>query len=246
MARLHKKRTGWRKWMYRAVIATVVFLLLPIPMVLMLAVVQPPTTMVILDRVFERIGNGKRPIYPKRIVVSREQISPLLRRAVLASEDDRFYLHYGFDLVEIDKALEKKKRGGRLRGASTLTQQVAKNIFLWDGRSYVRKGLEAYMTLWLELLLSKDRILDLYLNLAEWGDGVFGAEAAARTHFGKSASKLTREEAARLAAILPSPIRWSPNGSVASLRIVSILDRMQYAAPLTEEPERKSSAKSPK
>lgn len=232
--------------MYRAVIATVVFLLLPIPMVLMLAVVQPPTTMVILDRVFERIGNGKRPIYPKRIVVSREQISPLLRRAVLASEDDRFYLHYGFDLVEIDKALEKKKRGGRLRGASTLTQQVAKNIFLWDGRSYVRKGLEAYMTLWLELLLSKDRILDLYLNLAEWGDGVFGAEAAARTHFGKSASKLTREEAARLAAILPSPIRWSPNGSVASLRIVSILDRMQYAAPLTEEPERKSSAKSPK
>lgn len=232
--------------MYRAVIATVVFLLLPIPMVLMLAVVQPPTTMVILDRVFERIGDGKRPIYPKRIVVSREQISPLLRRAVLASEDDRFYLHYGFDLVEIDKALEKKKRGGRLRGASTLTQQVAKNIFLWDGRSYVRKGLEAYMTLWLELLLSKDRILDLYLNLAEWGDGVFGAEAAARTHFGKSASKLTREEAARLAAILPSPIRWSPNGSVASLRIVSILDRMQYAAPLTEEPERKSSAKSPK
>lgn len=244
MARSRKKRTGWRKWLYRAVLSAVVFLLLPIPMVLMLAVLQPPTTMVMLDRAIERLGNGKRPIYPKRIVVSREEISPLLRRAVLASEDDRFYLHYGFDLVEIDKALEKKKRGGRLRGASTLTQQVAKNIFLWDGRSYVRKGLEAYMTLWLELLLTKDRILDLYLNLAEWGDGVFGAEAAARKHFGKSASKLTREEAARLAAILPSPIRWSPNGSVASLRIVSILDRMQYAAPLTEEPERKPPAKS--
>lgn len=229
--------------MYRTVVTVVVFLLLPIPMVLVLAVVQPPTTMVMLDRVFERMGDGKRPIYPKRIVVSRDEISPFLRRAVLASEDDRFYLHYGFDLVEIDKALEKKKRGGRLRGASTLTQQVAKNIFLWDGRSFIRKGLEAYLTLWLELLLTKDRILDLYLNLAEWGDGVFGAEAAARKHFGKSASKLTREEAARLAAILPSPIRWSPNGSVASLRIVSILERMQYPAPLTEEPERKPTTK---
>ena len=241
MARARKKRTGWRKWLYRAVIAAAVFLLLPIPMVLTLAVIQPPTTMVILDRVFENLGSGKRPVFPKRTIVSRSEISPYLRRAVLASEDDRFYLHYGFDLVEIDKALEKKKRGGKLRGASTLTQQVAKNIFLWDGRSYVRKGLEAYMTLWLELLLTKDRILDLYLNLAEWGDNVFGAEAAARKHFGKPASKLTREEAARLAAILPSPVRWSPNGSVASLRIVSILERMQYPAPLTDPADNKSS-----
>lgn len=246
MARARKKRTGWRKWVFRAVMTAVVLMLLPIPMVLALAVVQPPTTMVILDRVFEHIGNGKRPIWPTRDVVSRSEISPYLRRAVLASEDDRFYLHYGFDLVEIDKALEKKRRGGKLRGASTLTQQVAKNIFLWDGRSYVRKGLEAYLTLWLELLLTKDRILDLYLNLAEWGDNVFGAEAAARKHFGKPASKLTREEAARLAAILPSPIRWSPNGSVASLRIGAIMERMQYPAPLTEEPDPKPARSSKK
>ena len=241
MARARKKRRGWRKWAYRAVLAGVVVLLLPIPMVLVLAVVQPPTTMMMIDRVFEHLGNGKRPVYPQRTVVSRAAISPYLRRAVLASEDDRFYLHFGFDLVEIDKALEKKKRGGKLRGASTLTQQVAKNIFLWEGRSFLRKGLEAYLTLWLELLLTKDRILDLYLNLAEWGDGIFGAEAAARTHFGKSASRLSREEAARLAAILPSPRRWSPSGSVASLRIPAILDRMQYAAPLTEEPARQPS-----
>jgi len=212
-------------------------------MVVVLAVMQPPTTMIMLDRVLQHLGNGKRPVYPQRTVVSREQISPFLRRAVLASEDDRFYLHFGFDLVEIDKALEKKKRGGRLRGASTLTQQVAKNIFLWEGRSFVRKGLEAYLTLWLELLLTKDRILDLYLNLAEWGDGIFGAEAAARKHFGKSASKLSREEAARLAAILPSPVRWSPTGSVASLRIPAILNRMQYAAPLSDEPEKSSSVR---
>lgn len=238
------KRTGWRKWTYRAMLAIVIALLLPVPVVLLLAVVQPPTTMIMLDRALEHLGNGKRPVYPKRTVVSRAEISPYLRRAVLASEDDRFYLHHGFDFVEIDNALEKKRHGGRLRGASTLTQQVAKNIFLWEGRSFVRKGLEAYLTLWLELLLSKDRILDLYLNLAEWGDGVFGAEAAARRHFGKSASKLTREEAARLAAILPSPVRWSPTGSVASLRIPAILERMQYAAPLTEEPEHKSAGKS--
>lgn len=217
--------------------AGVVFLLLPVPMVLLLAVVQPPTTAVMLGRTIDRMGDGKRPFYPRRTVVSRGEISPQLRRAVLASEDDRFYLHHGFDLVEIDKALEKRKRGGRLRGASTLTQQVAKNIFLWEGRSYIRKGLEAYLTLWLELLLTKERILDLYLNLAEWGDGVFGAEAAARKHFGKSAAKLSREEAARLAAILPSPIRWSPMGSVASLRIGAIMERMQYAAPKTEEPD---------
>lgn len=210
------------------------FLLLPIPMVLVLAVVQPPTTMIMLDRTFERLGNGKRPVYPTRIVVGRSQISPNLRRAVLASEDDRFYLHFGFDLVEIDKALEKKRRGGRLRGASTLTQQVAKNIFLWEGRSFIRKGLEAYLTLWLELLLTKDRILDLYVNLAEWGDGIFGAEAASQKYFGKPASKLTREEAARLAAILPSPIRWSPKGSVATLRIPAILGRMNYPAPRSE------------
>lgn len=233
--RERKIRTGWRKWVWRAFLASAVVLLLPVPVVLLMAVVQPPTTMMILNRAGERLIDGKRPVYPRRTVVSREQISPQLRRAVLASEDDRFYLHFGFDLVEIDKALEKRKRGGKLRGASTLTQQVAKNIFLWEGRSYVRKGLEAYLTLWLELLLTKDRILDLYLNLAEWGDGVFGAEAAARKHFGKPASRLTREEAARLAAILPSPLRWSPTGSVATLRIGAIMDRMQYAAPRTEE-----------
>lgn len=232
--RARTARTGWRKWFWRGFWSVVVFLLLPIPMVLVLAVVQPPTTMIMLDRTFERLGNGKRPVYPTRIVVGRSQISPNLRRAVLASEDDRFYLHFGFDLVEIDKALEKKRRGGRLRGASTLTQQVAKNIFLWEGRSFIRKGLEAYLTLWLELLLTKDRILDLYVNLAEWGDGIFGAEAASQKYFGKPASKLTREEAARLAAILPSPIRWSPKGSVATLRIPAILGRMNYPAPRSE------------
>lgn len=212
-------------------IALGVFLVLPMLIGLALNVVQPPTTMVMLRRTLQRAADEKAPAYPRRDIVKRAEIAPALRRAVLAAEDDRFYLHWGLDLVEIGKALDRAEAGGRLRGASTITQQVAKNIFLWEGRSFVRKGLEAYLTLVLELTLPKDRILDLYLNLAEWGDGIFGAEMAARRHFGVPARALSNEQAARLAAILPSPRRWSPTGSVASQRLPVILDRMRYAAP---------------
>jgi monofunctional biosynthetic peptidoglycan transglycosylase len=208
----------------------------PIVLALPLNFVQPLTTMVMLRRAGQRMVAGKDPIYPKRDIVSHDEISDHLRRAVLASEDDRFYLHYGFDLKEIESAIEKAKRGRKLRGASTITQQVAKNLFLWEGRSFIRKGYEAYLTLVLETCLSKDRILDLYLNLAEWGDGVFGAEMAARTHYRKAARALTRDEAARLAAILPAPQRWSPRGSIASRRAGTILARMQYAAPREAPP----------
>jgi len=212
----------------RAVRIVLLLVLLPIPLVLLFAVVHPPMTAVMIQQTAGRIVRGERPVWPRHTPVARDRISPNLRRAVLASEDDRFYLHRGIDFVEIDNALERRKRGGRLRGASTLSQQVAKNIFLWNGRSYVRKGLELYLTLVLELILSKERILDLYLNLAEWGPSTYGAEAAAQLHFGKSAATLTREESARLAAILPSPKRWAPNGPIASRRIGVILQRMQY------------------
>ncbi|MEN9791782.1 MAG: monofunctional biosynthetic peptidoglycan transglycosylase [Gemmatimonadota bacterium] len=217
----------------RRIIAWVaaILLLSPFVAILPLNLVQPLTTAVIVQRSIQRAIDGKRPIYPRRDVVSRAAISANLRRAVLAAEDDRFYLHWGFDLEEIEKAIAIAKRGGRLRGASTITQQVAKNLFLWEGRSFVRKGYEAYLTLVLELCLPKDRILDLYLNLAEWGDGIFGAEIAARQHFGVPAAKLTREQAARLAAILPSPRLWSPRGAVASARAGILLEKMQYAAP---------------
>jgi monofunctional biosynthetic peptidoglycan transglycosylase len=223
-----------------ALILLVLGLVGPFVLILPLNVVQPATTMVMLRRAGQRLVEGKRPIYPRRDIVGRDEISPHLRRAVLASEDDRFYLHFGFDLEEINDALERARRGRRLRGASTITQQVAKNLFLWEGRSYIRKGYEAYLTVVLELCLSKERILDLYLNLAEWGDGVFGAEMAARTHYRKSARNLSPGEAARLAAILPAPRRWSPNGSVASQRAPTILARMQYAPP-REVPEAPSS-----
>lgn len=218
----------------RLLIAFAIVLLLPIPIVLMLSYVDPPITSIMAQRAVSRAFQGKRPIIPRHDAVSHDALSPNLRRAVLASEDERFYLHNGLDLVEMKKALARKRAGGKLRGASTLTQQVAKNIFLWNGRSFVRKGLELYLTCWLELLLSKDRILDLYLNLAEWGDGIFGAEAAARAHYGKRAASLSRDEAARLAAILPSPLRWKPQGSVATRRAATILGRMQYAVPKRE------------
>ena len=224
-------RIPWRRVRRVLLITTAVLAIAPVVLTLPLNVVQPPTTAMMLVRAAQRLAGGKRPVYPRRDVVSRAQISPHLRRAVLAAEDDRFYLHYGFDFEEISKAIERSQRGGRLRGASTITQQVAKNLFLWEGRSYVRKGAEAYLTLVLEACLTKDRILDLYLNLAEWGDGIFGAEMAARTHFRKSARNLTREEAARLAAILPAPLRWPAYGSVASRRAVIILERMAFAAP---------------
>ena len=220
-----------RRLLRLLLVTMVVLLVAPILVTLPLNFIQPPTTAVMLVRAMQRMAAGTNPAYPRRTVVSRSQISPHLRRAVLAAEDDRFYLHYGFDFEEIENAIERAQRGGRLRGASTITQQVAKNLFLWEGRSYARKGAEAYLTLVLELCLSKDRILDLYLNMAEWGDGVFGAEMAARKHFRKSARNLSREEAARLAAILPAPRRWPAYGSVATRRAVTILDRMSFAAP---------------
>jgi monofunctional biosynthetic peptidoglycan transglycosylase len=227
-------RVNWPRLRRFLVITVAVLAFAPIILTLPLNFIQPPTTAVILVRAAQRLGQGKKPAYPKRRVVSRAEISPHLRRAVLAAEDDRFYLHLGFDFEEIGKALEKRQQGGRLRGASTITQQVAKNLFLWEGRSFIRKGAEAYLTMVLELCLTKDRILDLYLNMAEWGDGVFGAEVAAWTHYRKSARNLSREEAARLAAILPAPRRWPPYGSVASRRMEIILDRMAFAAPREE------------
>jgi monofunctional biosynthetic peptidoglycan transglycosylase len=143
--------------------------------------------------------------------VPLERISPHLIRAVIASEDGEFCRHWGFDFNELRQAWEESQNGGRLRGASTITQQTAKNVFLWSGRSWARKGLEAYFTVLIEGLWPKRRTIEVYLNVVEWGPGVFGAEAASRRWFRKRASQLTRLEAARLAAILPNPKNWRAN-----------------------------------
>jgi monofunctional biosynthetic peptidoglycan transglycosylase len=224
--------TGRLRKLRRVVfIAAVALLVVPILLVLPLNFMQPPTTAFILERGVERLFRGEHPVYPRRQLVPADRISPYLRRAVLAAEDERFFLHNGFDFTEIGKAVEKAREGGRLRGASTITQQVAKNLFLWEGGSFFRKGIEAYLTVLLEVCLSKERILAIYLNNVELGDGIFGAEAAARRWFHKSAATLSPDQAARLAAILPSPQRWSPMGSIASRRAEFILQRMQYAVP---------------
>lgn len=144
--------------------------------------------------------------------VSMDEISPWMGLAVIAAEDQKFPDHWGFDISSIEKALAHNERNeNRVRGASTLSQQTAKNLFLWDGRSWVRKGLEAGLTLGMETVWSKKRILTVYLNIAEFGDGVFGVEAAAQRYFHKPASRLTISEAALLAAVLPNPIRFKAN-----------------------------------
>jgi len=136
-------------------------------------------------------------------------IAPSLPLAMLAAEDQNFASHRGFDLEAIRKARISNTRGGSVRGASTISQQVAKNLFLWPGRSWVRKGLEAWYTLLIEALWPKSRILEVYANVAEFGDGIYGAQAAARSYWRKDASQLSQAEAARLAAVLPAPRRYS-------------------------------------
>lgn len=150
---------------------------------------------------------------------SMDDISPWMGLAVIAAEDQKFPDHWGFDVSAIEKALAHNERHeNRIRGASTLSQQTAKNLFLWDGRSWVRKGLEAGLTLGMETVWSKKRILTVYLNIAEFGDGVFGVEAASQRYFHKPASKLTMSEAALLAAVLPNPIRFKANAPSGYVR----------------------------
>ncbi|AYL53544.1 TPA: monofunctional biosynthetic peptidoglycan transglycosylase [Citrobacter freundii] len=151
--------------------------------------------------------------------VSMDEISPWMGLAVIAAEDQKFPEHWGFDVSAIEKALAHNERNeNRIRGASTLSQQTAKNLFLWDGRSWVRKSLEAGLTLGMETVWSKKRILTVYLNIAEFGDGVFGVEAAAQRYFHKPASRLSLSEAALLAAVLPNPLRFKANAPSGYVR----------------------------
>ncbi|MEL7491657.1 MAG: monofunctional biosynthetic peptidoglycan transglycosylase [Pseudomonadota bacterium] len=163
--------------------------------------VSPPATLTMLER---KLG-GDVILHPW---TKLENISPHLVRAVIAGEDTRFCRHRGIDLEAIEKAVEESRRGKRLRGASTISQQTAKNAFFWNGGGWARKGGETWMTLLIETLWPKRRVMEVYLNVAEWGDGLFGAEAAAQARFGKAAKDLSPYEAALLASVLPSPHKW--------------------------------------
>lgn len=166
-------------------------------------VLPPPVTPLMLIRLAE--GEGLT-----RTWKPLDEIAPQLRAAVIASEDNLFCTHTGFDLNSLQDAVEDWEAGRGTRGASTISMQTSKNLFLWPGRNLVRKGLEAYVTLWMELLWPKTRIAEVYLNIAEWGPGIYGAEAAAQAYFHKPAAKLTRRDAALMAAVLPNPRVWSP------------------------------------
>lgn len=190
-----------------SVLAVLPFRWLPVPM----------TSFMLQDRI-GALFSGEKGYRYTHDWVSWEQISPNAAVAVIAAEDQKFPDHWGFDFESIDKAVSDAKRGRRLRGASTISQQVAKNLYLWPGQSWLRKGLEAWFTVLVEALWPKQRILEVYLNSAEFGRGTWGVEAASRRYFDKPAARLGRSEAALLAAVLPAPKRFRVEAPSAYVR----------------------------
>jgi monofunctional glycosyltransferase len=202
-------------------IAGASFFVFSILEVLLLRWINPPTTPLMI---FCRIQYG----FLDYTFVPLKNISPFLQQAVQAAEDQNFINHHGFDFDEMQKAMKENQKRKHPRGASTISMQMARNQFLWQGKNYLRKGLEAYYTLLIELILPKSRIMEIYLNIAEWGKGTFGAEAAAQKYFHIPAAKLSKSQAAILAAILPNPIRLSANspGPYILSRRDNIMDQM--------------------
>lgn len=198
-----------RRWLRRLLWLGVLFAVLPVLQVLVLRFIDPPFSTFMAIRQVEAWTGGERDFELYYQWRDLDRIASSLPVSVIAAEDQNFARHRGFDLDAIEKARAHNASGGRMRGASTISQQTAKNLFLWGGRSWVRKGLEAYYTLLIETLWPKTRILEVYVNVAEFGDGIYGAQAAAKRHFGKDAAQLSAGESARLAAVLPSPQRYS-------------------------------------
>lgn len=189
---------------------TLWFFAISIGLVILYRFVPVPLTPLMLVRLFEQAADENRNMKLKKDWVSMDEISKNAPQAVYASEDQKFLDHNGFDIEAMKKAWEGNKNGKRIKGASTITQQTVKNVFLWQGRNYLRKGLEAYFTVLVELIWTKERIMEVYLNVIEMGDGIYGIEAASQEFYNKPAAKLSRAEAAMIAAVLPNPIRWSP------------------------------------
>lgn len=202
------------------VAAAVVFYAFIIFSLIVLRRVNPPTTAVQIERHFESVVL-RRPYRKRYTFVPIEQISAPLQHAVVAAEDARFFQHHGFDWTQVQIAVQDDLDGGKVRGASTITQQLVRNLFLSTGRSYARKGIEITIVPLAEFLLSKKRILELYLNVIEWGPGVYGAEASCRYYFHVPASRSTREQAIELASVLPAPLRRKPGHVTTYDQIIS-------------------------
>lgn len=205
------------------------FFVLSILLVVLYRWVPVPATPLMVIRSIEQKQDDKDIVW-KHDWTPIEEISKNLQLAVICSEDQNFLKHNGFDMKAIEKAMEHNKKGKKVRGASTISQQTAKNVFLWPKRSWFRKGMEAYFTFLIELFWSKERIMEVYLNSIEMGNGIYGAEAASQFWFKKSASKLLPSEAAAIAAILPKPLSYKakPPTSYIQSRIAWILKQMSY------------------
>lgn len=237
VARVTKKRSKFFRIARWALIPAVILLLIPPVQIAGTMFWNPRTSPMQWQRKLEKHG-GRPGVPPRPIVwVPLEEVPLPLIHFIWASEDQMFFRHGGFDLPQLLKAVrDAGGRGPGVRGASTITMQCARSVFLWQGRSYVRKALEAYYTLWMELLLSKRRILELYLNHIELGPGIYGVGAAAEAYFQKSPGQLTRRQMIALAAILPNPLEWSPSKPNATVeRKIRRIERLSSRAPFPAE-----------
>lgn len=209
--------------------ATICFFVISTFLVVLFKFVPIPFTPLMGIRALEQKSNGQE-MTCSHDWVPLQDISPNIQKAVIASEDATFLTHYGFDLNAINKAMKSNEKGRKLRGGSTISQQTAKNVFLWQGRSYLRKGLEAYFTVLIELIWGKERIMEVYLNSIEMGSGVYGVQAAANHWYGKSAQDLSKREAAGIAAILPNPRKFKASNSsgYTERRKTRIMKHMRY------------------
>ncbi len=217
----------WLRWLWRI---AVVFAVVPILQVAILRFVNPPVSTMMICQMVDHLFSGEK-IRWSHTNLSEKEISPYLFSAVIAGEDQRFFSHHGFDEVEIQQAIRTHERHPKrpMRGASTISQQVAKNLFLPPWHNFIRKGIEAYYTVLIEFMWPKERILQMYANIAEFAPNVYGAEAGAMFHFKRHAGQLTQQQAAQMAAVLPNPERWSashPSGYIQR-RAARILRQMR-------------------
>ncbi len=198
-----------KKWFKFILKFIVIIILIPVPLVIIFKWIDPPTSSYILRHQISNLFKENSCNSVLHEWKDIDEISKNLAMAVISSEDQKFATHYGFDFESVKQVILSRRK--KLRGASTISQQVARNMFLWSGRSWIRKGAEAYITVLIEMFWSKKRILEVYVNIAQFGECVYGAEAAAKYYFGKNASRLSVSQAAMMAAVLPNPVRFRLN-----------------------------------
>ena len=227
-------RSGWLKLTLRFLkLFFILYFAITIFWVLLYRWVNPPVTLLMIERGFERKSDGKDWKIDKPWV-DFDDIADPMKRAAVAAEDQRFLDHFGFDFKAMERAIDKNQHSHKLIGGSTISQQTAKNVFLWPGRSYIRKGFEAYFTILEELFWSKKRIMEVYLNEIEMGDGIYGVQAASQAYFHKDAKDLSKYQAAAIASIFPDPLKWSPTNpsNYVHHRQYLILKNMRRLGPL--------------